>query len=61
MKPVVPQSFTTEYVPFGSSAVRRNFLSAFFVTFLSCDQSSGRSRFSAMSSFVMYPVGHTRS
>ena len=53
MKPVVPQSFTTEYVPFGSSDVLRNFGSTFFVTFLSCDQSSGRSRFSAMSSFVM--------
>ena len=53
MNPVVPQSFTTEYVLFGSSGVLWNFGSTFFVTFLSSDQSSFSSRFSAMSCFVM--------
>ena len=30
MKPVVPQSFTTEYVPFGSSDVLQELRSTFF-------------------------------
>src|SRR3990172_3967919 len=61
MKPVVPQSLTTEYVLFGSSGVLWNFASTFFLTVRSFDQSSGSSSFAAMSSLVMYPVGHTRS
>ena len=46
MKPVVPQSLTTEYLLLGSSGVLSNSGSTFFLTFFSFDQSSGSSRFS---------------